>query len=62
MIVNKVDTIDGDGKDVKVVKEFVRDNASKLLGASPVMFTTSSRLALKAKREAALGEFPRFFF
>jgi len=48
LVVNKVDFLAGDDERAKV-EEFIRDNASQLLGFTPRIFSVSSRLALEAK-------------
>lgn len=47
-VVNKIDIFDR-AEDVTQVERFVRDNAAKLLGTTPEVFSVSSRRALAAK-------------
>ncbi len=60
-MVNKVDIFDRE-EEVGQVESFVRDNAEKLLGAAPEVFSVSSRRALRAKtaNDADLLEKSRF--
>ncbi|MGH9323689.1 MAG: dynamin family protein [Vicinamibacteria bacterium] len=47
-VVNKVDILTRE-EEVREVEGFVRDNAAKLLGASPEVFSVSSKVAMRAK-------------
>ena len=48
VVVNKVDILETPG-DVERVREFVLDNARKLLGGTPQLFLVSARAALRGK-------------
>ncbi len=50
LIVNKVDILTRE-EDVREVERFVRENAAKLLGSAPEVFSVSSREAMRAKSE-----------
>lgn len=60
-VVNKVDILERE-EEILEVEGFVRENAKKLLGASPEVFSVSAKLALRAKKEndAALLAKSRF--
>ena len=58
IIINKTDIAEN-SQDLDKVKDFVADNAQKLLGVVPKIFTISAREALKAKRES--GKSPAQF-
>ena len=63
-VVNKVDILERE-EGVAEVEGFVRENAKKLLGASPEVFSVSARLALRGKTESdpallAKSRFPAF--
>jgi small GTP-binding protein len=49
-VVNKLDILERE-EDVAEVERFVRKNGETLLGASPVVFSVSAKLALRAKSE-----------
>ena len=51
IIINKTDIAEN-SQDLDKVKDFVADNAQKLLGVMPKIFAVSAREALKAKRES----------
>ena len=51
IIINKTDIAEN-SQDLDKVKDFVADNAQKLLGVTPKIFAVSAREALKAKRES----------
>lgn len=53
IIINKTDIVENPA-DLDKVQTFVRDNAEKLLGIIPNIFTVSARDALKSKLEAGL--------
>ncbi len=51
IIINKTDIVDN-SQDLDKVKAFVTENAEKLLGISPKIFTISAREAFKAKQDS----------
>ena len=51
IIINKTDIAENP-QDLDKVKEFVAENAQKLLGVAPKIFAVSAREALKSKRES----------
>ena len=55
IIVNKFDLID-DPDDQTQILDFVRTNATELLGVEPEIFPVSARMALKAKQKAAAAD------
>jgi small GTP-binding protein len=50
LVVNKVDILESE-EDVAKVERFVRENAAKLMGSSPEVFSASARRALRGKSE-----------
>lgn len=66
IIINKIDIAEN-SQDLDKVKDFVADNAQKLLGVAPKIFAISAREALKVKREsgkspAQFGEVEDYIF
>jgi small GTP-binding protein len=66
IIINKTDIAEN-SQDLDKVKDFVADNAQKLLGVAPKIFAISAREALKVKREsskspAQFGEVEDYIF
>ncbi len=55
IVVNKFDLID-DPADQAQILDFVRSNATELLGVEPEIFPVSARMALKAKQKALAAE------
>ncbi|GAP63536.1 hypothetical protein ARMA_1959 [Ardenticatena maritima] len=51
-VINKIDLLEEEDARATVV-EFVRENASRLLGTTPTIFAVSARQALKAKQSGA---------
>jgi hypothetical protein len=49
VVLNKVDILQGE-QDLAQIRQFIDDNARKLLGISPEIFPVSARLALRAKQ------------
>jgi small GTP-binding protein len=49
VVINKIDILDGD-RPIEEVRNFVAENARRLLGFSPDIFPVSARLALRAKQ------------
>lgn len=49
IVINKIDIIENE-TDLEQIQAFVAENANRLLGITPEIFTVSSRLALRAKQ------------
>jgi len=55
MVLNKVDLFEDMESQLKVV-DFVKENAARILGATPPVFGIAGRLALNSKLKRAAGD------